>query len=171
MGPFGFYDSGSRFGPSRVETTLSYFKVYGVYLDLIDEVNDAIDRVIRKDLEELLSTSREKTFATIQAYKARLTVPGFKSDTIQQSPSFRAFLISSMEQYARTFEHNEIKIPLSPGLPTVQKIVQFKYNNLKESFPDCNVFIEPRVQRPRFRKINLNFFTRVNRELQSFFDE
>jgi hypothetical protein len=140
-------------------------------LDLIDEVNDSIDEVIKDQLTNDLLRVKDKTFETIKSYQQLLDVPGFNSDTLQQSPTFRSFILSSFEQYTKLFDFNEIKIPLSPGLPTVSEIVKFKFSNLKAMYPDVDCMKEVRLQKPRFRKITLDFFSKVNRKLDSFFNE
>nr|UPW42193.1 MAG: putative RNA dependent RNA polymerase [Guangxi riverbank mitovirus 3] len=169
IGPFGFGYSGSSFGPSRVESVLSYFRLYGVNLDIIDEVNDAIDRVILSQVEDELRRSRERTSLSLKQFKNLLEIPGFNSDMIQMLPSFRSFLLSALEQSSKNFE--TFKIPLHPtGFPTVTEIVKWKFSHLPPVLPVDNPLVNKRVQRPRFRRINLEFFTRVNAELDDFFN-
>lgn len=165
-------DSGSRFAPVRAESTLSYFKVYGVHLDLIDEVNDAIDKTLMEEVESDLEDARDKTMKTLAHYKNNVfTVPGFKSDSLQESPAFRSFLISGYENATKLFA-TDFKFPLSPGgLPTVTAIIKFKLEHLPRVFPVDNCLAIKRVQRPRFRSTNIDFFKRVNRNLEYFFED
>jgi len=155
-----------------------------VHLDLIDEVNDSIDKVIIAELEKKRDKAKEKTYEAIKKFRALLQVPGFHSDTIQNSPVFRSFLLSSFEKYVQLLEFNKIlpsfprskdpdvmQIPLSPGLPTVAEIVKFKFDNLATVYPATFVLDKPEPKRPRFRKVNLDFFSKVNRELAYFFNE
>jgi hypothetical protein len=182
QGPFGFLNSGSRFGPVRVETTLSkviyidkvlkrecdnivFFSQLGVTLDSIDPVNSAIDKAMIEEVEQALEDARSKTMKTLEHYKNNVfTVPGFKSDSLQDSPAFRSFLISGYENATKLFT-NDLSIPRSSGLPTINAIVKFKLSHLPQVFPVDNCLNIKRVQRPRFRSTNMEFFKRVNQYL------
>jgi hypothetical protein len=175
-------NSGSRFGPVRVETTLSkviyidkvlkrecdnivFFSQLGVTLDSIDPVNSAIDKAMIEEVEQALEDARLKTMKTLDNYKNNLfTVPGFKSDSLQESPAFRSFLISGYENATKLFA-NDLSIPRSNGLPNVNAIVKFKLSHLPQVFPVDNCLNIKRVQRPRFRSTNMEFFKRVNQYL------
>jgi len=111
-------------------------------------------------LEDEKSRAVDRSVKTIKDYCNLLEIPGFKSDTLKQSPAFRAFVLSSFESTLKLVETNfTVSHPM--GLSNVSDIIKYKLNNLPPVFPEDNCLNLKRPQRPQFRKVNINFFKSV----------
>jgi hypothetical protein len=171
-GPFGSVDSGSRFGPAKVETTLSYFKVFAKSLDMDVTAISALDDVLKDELEHAKWQARNKTQLSLNALTSIQSVRGFEGLSPKGTPSFTSLQISAVEIYSELFDSGPVEIPQSPdSLTTVFEILQWKLDRIKPVLPLSNCLVKQVVHRPRFRSIGINFFKKVDRRLNTSWDE
>lgn len=141
---------------------------YSDELGLHSITNSVIDDTIIEDLETARSKMEKRSYEAIRKYCNLYTVPGFNSDTIKDSYVFRHYLIRFIEQYFELLEDQDnIVIPKIPGSEamTISDLVQAKLELVKTIYPVSYVLDTDIPKRPRFRKVTLNFFTKVNRLL------
>jgi len=93
---------------------------------------------------------------TINKYKDLVEIPNFESDTVQQLPSFRGFMLTAYEETLKTFDMIPDSLPRSYA-DTVAKVVKHKCDALPNIYPTDNCLIANKVQRPRFRSPNIDF--------------
>jgi hypothetical protein len=172
-GPFGFIDSGSRFGPLRVETTLSQLQMHGVSFK-ISEVMDAFESVLRTEVERAQIRARDKTLASMQRLTGLSIIIGFKANGMSPRilPSFSQMVITSLEIYSNLFPVDRPKLPPIPMnfKNNVLELVQWQLNEIQAVSPLDNCLAPKALQRPRFRPIGINFFKDVNQYLEDEVD-
>jgi len=144
---------------------------YSDELGLHKITNQAIDEVILEGLERDVEKAMNKTIESISRYRSIREVPGFNSDTLLDSPSFRHLYLGFLDQYFELCKMDEIKIPSIPHSETmtISDIVSQKYDKLESAYPVTYVLNKDVPKRPRFRKVNLDFFTKVNKRLDYFY--
>jgi len=143
---------------------------YSEELGLHQLTNSVIDEAIIDDLETAREKMEKRSYEAIRKYMQLLEVPGFNSDTIKDSYTFRHFLIRFIEQYFELLEDQDnIIIPKLQGSEamTISDLVQAKLEQVKTVYPVSYVLDTDIPKRPRFRKVTLNFFTKVNRLLEA----
>ena len=143
---------------------------YSEELGLHKITNQAIDEVILEDLEKEIEKAKEKTVKSIFKYRDIGEVPGFNSDTLLQSPTFRNFYIGLLYRYFELCELEDslVEIPKIPHseVMTISDIVRGKLELVHAVYPVSFLVEKDEPKRPRFRKVNLDFFSRVNLKLK-----
>jgi hypothetical protein len=121
--------------------------------------------VLLNDLGEALEKSRVKSMDTITKYKDFITIPGMESDTLHMLPSFRGFMLTAYEETLKQFDMIPKKLGFT-GESTVANVIRKKISLLPQVYPVDNCLISAKVQRPRFRSPNLDFFLKFNQCLE-----
>lgn len=111
---------------------------YSEELGLHKLTNQAIDEVILEDLEKELEKAKEKTIESIFKYRDIGEVPGFNSDTLLYSPTFRNFYIGLLYRYFELCELEEtLEVPKIPHseVMTISDIVKSKFDKIYDVYP------------------------------------
>lgn len=192
IGPFGFINTRVNVGIGQVLPAEYSITPYSMKMRNLTYALDwlivPIKEAIRKDYHKAWEQACDKTSSTIWAYRNLTTAKGFESTNLSvvvrgdirsldladrdifKLPSYRGLLLSSAEALLdlTSKEVPELNWPYSLSF---EDGLIYMLKNIKFPTPEDNCLVQPRVERPRYRQTNINFFKEVRKNLVNLLHE
>lgn len=180
IGPFGFVNTGpinfkSVYEQNGVELSPydMRLRTLGYALDhLIPFIKDELreewvkaqEKAIEKSkviIKETFSINQVKGFLNIKAPKHfNGLVPYGTIPSINMLPSYRDLKLTILERHIDRLMEEVPYLSIPYSLPFIEGI-RYMISKIKPPIPEVSLLAKPRLERPRFRQVNKNFFMKV----------